>query len=100
MAVLLSVLRPDRALEIARLLCPALCRVQTARARGLRGVPMAGLSRRNELVRRVYHLQKAKATCVLRLPRALPLLRAVAARPASLFRAEMVTVNRLTRAPV
>ena len=101
MAVLLSLLRPaHRALEIARLVCPGLCRVQTARARDLRAVPMAGLSRRDELVRRVYHLQTAKATCVLRLPRALPLLRAVAARPACLFHAQMVTANRLTRAPV
>ena len=82
------------------LFSPGLCRVQTARARDLRAVPTAGLLRPHELVRRVYRLQTAKATRVLRLPRALPLLRVVAARRACLFHAQMVTANRLTRAPV
>ena len=61
---------------------------------------MAELSRRDELVRPVYRLQTAKAIRVLRLPRALPLLRVVAARRACPFHAQPVTVNRLTRAPV
>jgi hypothetical protein len=55
---------------------------------------------RDDFVRRVYRLQAVKATRVLRLRRALPLLRVVVARPACLFRAQMVTANRLTRAPV
>ena len=61
---------------------------------------MAGLSRRDELVRLVCHLQRAKAICGLRLPRALPLLRVVAAHRACPFHAQRLTANRLTRAPV
>jgi hypothetical protein len=53
-AVLLGLLLPvrlaHRALAIARL---GLCPVLAAQARHLRAVPMAGLSRRDELVRRV-----------------------------------------------
>ena len=103
-AVSLSLLRLGhllhQALARARLVCPGLCRLQTARARDLRAVPTAVVLCPHELVYRVYRLQAAKATRVLRLRRALPLLRAVAARPACLFRAQMVTAKRLTRAPV
>ena len=100
-AVLLSLLLPARlahqVLAIARL---GLCRDLAARARDLHAAPMAGLSRRDELVRLVCLLQPAKATRVLRLARALPLLRAVAARLACLFHAQLVTAARLTRGPV
>ena len=61
---------------------------------------MAGLSRRDELVRLVCHLQRAKAIRVLRLPRALPLLRVVAVRRVCPFHAQRLMANRLTRAPV
>ena len=101
-AVSLSLLRLGhllhQALASARLVCPDLCRVQTARAKDLRAVPTAVVLCPHELVRRVYRLQRAKATPVLRLRRALPLLRAVAAHLAYLFHAQMVTANRLTRA--
>ena len=103
-AVSLSLLRLDhllhQALASARLVCPGLCRVQTARARDLRAVPAAVVLCPHELVRRVYRLPAVKATRVLRLRRALPLLRAVAAHLACLFRVQMVTAKRLTRAPV
>ncbi|HEU0039396.1 MAG TPA: hypothetical protein VFR76_08990 [Verrucomicrobiae bacterium] len=103
-AVLLSRLRLGhllhQALASARLVCPGLCRVQTARAKDLRAVPAAVVLCLHELVRRVYRLQAVQATRVLRLRRALPLLRAVAARPACLFRVQMGTAKRLTRAPV
>ena len=100
-AVLLSLLRPDRAREIARLVYRRLRGVQTARAKDLPAVPTAGLSHQDELVRRAHRLQTAKAVCVLRLPRALPLLPVVAARQAYLSHAQpVVTANRLTRAPV
>jgi len=53
------------------------------------------------VVHRLSRLQTAKATRVpRRLPRALPLLRAVGGRRACLFHAQMVTAKRLTRAPV
>src|SRR4029077_19196317 len=100
MAVLLSLLRPGWAREIARLVCPGLCRVQTARAIDLRAVPMAVVLCPHELVRRVDRPQTAKATRVLRLPRALLLRRVVAARPAWLSPARPVTANRLMRVPV
>ena len=59
---------------------------------------MAGLSRQDEVLRRVYHLQMAKATRVPRLRRGL-LLRVVA-HLAWLFHARPVPANRLTREPV
>ena len=103
-AVLLSLLQLGhllhQALASARLVYPGLCRVQKAMAKDLRAVPMAVGLCPHEFVRRFYRLQTAKATRVLRLRPALPLLRAVAARPACLFRAQMVTAKRLTRAPV
>jgi hypothetical protein len=103
MAVSLSLLQLDlpmhQALEIAHLVCPGLCRVQTARAQHLRQVRTAGLSRRDELVDLVFRLQPAKATDARRLPPALPLLRAVAAHLACLFHAQLVMAIRLTRAP-
>jgi len=61
---------------------------------------MAGLSLRDELVRLVYLLPPGKAPCVLRLPRALPLLRVVAVRRVCPFRAQQLMAKRLTRAPV
>ena len=100
----LSLLRlghpPRRALARARLVYPGLCRVQTVRARDFRAVPTAVVLCPHELARRVYRFQAVKATRVPRLRRALPLLRVVAARPACLFRAQMVTAKRLTMAPV
>jgi hypothetical protein len=88
-----------RALAIVRLVCPGLCRVQTAKAKDLHAVRLAGLSCRGELVRRVYLLRTAKATQVPRLGRALPLPRAADGRRACLFHAQMVMAIRLTRAP-
>jgi hypothetical protein len=103
MAVSLSLLQLDlplhQALEIAHLVCPGLCRVQTARAQHLRQVRTAGLSHRDELGRLVYVLQRAMATRVLRLLPALPLLPAMDAHPACLFHAQPVMAMRLTRAP-
>jgi hypothetical protein len=99
LSLLLLVRLPQEAWALARLLDLGLCRVLAARARGLRAVLMAGLSRQDELARQVCHLQMVKATCVLRLPRALPLLRAVDARQACLF-AQPAPANRLTRAPL
>ncbi len=87
------------ALASAHLVCPGLCRVQTARARDLRAVPTAVVLCPHELVRRIYRLQAVKATSALRLRRALLSLRAVAARPACLFRAQMVTAKRLRMVP-
>ena len=120
MAVLLSLLQLT--LEIAGRVYLGLCRVRAPRAKRLHVVPMEELSRldavvhhvlvfllqmakaihvpRLPVVRRVYRLRTAKATHALRLRRALPSRRAVAARPACLFRAQPVTANRLTRAPV
>ena len=89
-----------RALAVASLPGLDLCRALAARAKHLRAAPMAGLSRRDELARLVCHLQMAKATSVLRLPRALPLLRVVAARRVWPFHAQPVTANRLTTVPV
>ena len=101
-AVSLSLLRLGhllhQALASARLVYPGLCRVQTVRARDLRAVPTAVVLYPHELVRRVYRLQAVKATRVPRLRRALPLLRVVAALPVCLFRVQMVTAKRLTRA--
>ena len=54
----------------------------------------------HDLVLRVFRLQRAKARHVWRLPRALPLLRAVDAHLACLFHAQPVMANRLTSAPV
>src|SRR4029453_8421360 len=88
------------ALAIARSLDLGLWRVLAGRARDLHALPTAGLSSRDGLVRWVCHLQRAPATRVLRLPRALPLLRPVAARRACLFHAQSVPANRLTREPV
>ena len=99
-AVLLSLLRPGRAQEIARLAWLGLRSVQTVRAKDLRAVPTAGLSRRDELVRLVCHLHRAKAICVLRPPRALPLPPVVAVRRVCPFHAQRLTANRLTRVPV
>ena len=99
-AVLVSLLRQGRAREIARLVQFCLARVQTERAKDLHAVRMVRLSRRDELVRPLYRLQTAKAICVLRLPRAVPLLRVVAARRACLSHAQPVMANRLTRVPV
>src|SRR5262249_4416544 len=59
---------------------------------------MAGVSPRDALVRRVDPLRAAKTTHVPRLLPALPLFRAVAARPACLLHAQPEI--RLTRAPV
>ena len=86
-----------RVFVVARRVDPGLCRVLAARAIHLRAVPMAGLSRRHELVRLVYYLQRATPTRV-RLPRAVPLLRAVAARRVFLLHAHSVPAIRLTRA--
>jgi hypothetical protein len=89
---------PHQALAIARLLDLGLCRVLAARATDLRAVPTAGLSRRDELLRRVCHLQRAKATPVQRLRRGL-LLRVVAAHLAWLFHVRRVPAKRLTKGP-
>ena len=63
-AVLLSLRRVGhplhQALEIARLVGPGLCRVQTARAKDLRVVPTAAVLCPHELVRRVYRLQSGE----------------------------------------
>ena len=99
-AVSLSLLRPGRVREIARLVELGLRRVRTARAKDLRAAQMAGLSRRDELVRLVVHLQRAKAICVLRPPRASPLLPVVAVRRVCPFHAQRLMANRLTRVPV
>ena len=121
MAVLLSLLQPlQLALEIAGRVY--LGCVRAPRAKRLHAVPMEELSRldavvhhvlvfllqmakairvpRLPVVRRVYRLQRVKATRALRLRRALPSRRAVAARPACLFHAQPVMAKRLTRAPV
>jgi hypothetical protein len=96
LSLLLLVRLPQEAWALARLLDLGLCRVLAARAKYLRAVLMAELSRRDELV---CHLQMVQVTCVLRLPRALPLLRPVDAHQARLF-AQPVLANRLTRAPL
>lgn len=88
LSLLLAVLLPQ---EVARLLDLGLRRpVLAARVKYLPAVLLAELSRRDELVRLVYHPQMVKATRVLRLPRALPLLRAVDARQACLTRAPLL----------
>jgi len=101
-AVLLSLLRPvrlpHRAAAIARLLDLGLCRVQGVRAKHLHAVPMAGPSRRDELVRLAWLLPPAKAIHVPRLREALLLRRAVAGRRVGLCRAQRVMAIRLTRA--
>ena len=89
-----------RALAVARLPGLDLCRALAARAKDLRAGRLVGLSRRDQLARLVCHLQMAKATSVLRLPRALPLLQFVAARRACLFHAQLVTATGLTKEPV
>ena len=109
-------------LEIAGRVCLGLCCVRAPTAKRLHAVPMAELSRldavvhhvlvfllqmakairvpRLPVVHRLSRLQTAKATRALRLRRALPSLRAVAGTPVCLFRVQMVTAKRLTRAPV
>jgi hypothetical protein len=100
--VLLSLLRLDlqlhQALEIARLVCPGLCRVQTARARGLHADRRAVVLCPHEFVHLVYRLQKAKTTHVLHLRRALQWLRGADGRRVCLFHAQPVLTIRLTRA--
>lgn len=66
-AVLLSLLRPDRAREIARLVWLGLRRAQTGTAKDLHAVPTAELSRRDALVHRAYRLHPGQAICGLRL---------------------------------
>jgi hypothetical protein len=61
-----------RALAIAPLLGLGLCRVQTAKAKRLHGLLMAGRSLRDELVRRASLPQPAKGIRVARLLEALP----------------------------
>lgn len=103
LAVLLSRLQrvrlPHRALVVARLPGLDLCRALEARAKRLRVVPMAVLSR-DELGPLVYYLRRAKATRVPCLPRALPLLRPVVARRACLFHAQLVAAIGLTKGPL
>jgi hypothetical protein len=102
MAVSLSPLRPVRLLRrpvgVARLPGLGLRRVQIVRVKHLRAVRMAAVSQRDEFARRADLLRLAKATRVLRLRRARPLLRGVAERRACLFHAQ--PVMRLTRAPL
>ena len=97
-AVLVSLLRVDVVREIAHLLAPGLRRVQMATAKDLHAVQMAELSRQGDLVRPAWRLQRAKATGVLRLRRALPSLPVVPAHRAFLFHAQQAPANRLTRA--
>jgi hypothetical protein len=103
-AVFVSLLRLVHLLHLvvasARLVCPGLCRVQMAKAKRLHVVPTEVVLCPHELVRRVCRPQRAKATRVLRLPRASPLRLAVAAHQACLFHAQLVMAIRLTRAPV
>ena len=98
-AALVSLLRPHLGREIARLVAVCLRRVPTAMAKCLHAPRMAKLSRRDDLVRRVYGLRTAKEVPVLRRPlRGWLLLRAAAARRACLSRAQPALANRLTRA--
>jgi len=88
-----------RASATAQFLDLGPCRVLAARAKDLHAVPMAALSRRDELVRLAWLLQPATAPHVLRLPQASPLLRAATAPRACLFHAHLAPANRLTRGP-